>query len=198
MNAIAGSVPLTLACHPQTPSRAIRDIDVVVGEATSGGLALTFELVGDIAALRIPEPRSSRRAGGLWRHTCFEVFIMAEDGPGYREFNFSPSGEWAVYAFRGYRDGGELEIELTPGIVVRRSMNRLQLDAEIRRDYLPPGRLLRLGLSAVMEDADGVLSYWALRHPPGRPDFHHTDAFASQLVLPCMRNLNHPAGGVRP
>jgi hypothetical protein len=198
MDAIAGSVPLTLACHPQTPSQAIRDIDVVVGEATSGGLTLTFDLAGDIAGLRIPEPRSSRRAGALWRHTCFEVFIMAEDGPGYREFNFSPSGEWAVYAFRRYRDGGELEIELTPGIVVRRSMNRLQLDAEIRRDYLPPGRLLRLGLSAVMEDADGVLSYWALRHPPGRPDFHHTDAFASQLVLHCMRNLNHPSGGVRP
>ena len=109
---------------------------------------------------------------------------MAEDGPGYHEFNFSPSGEWAVYAFHGYRDGGELEIELAPGIVVRRTMNRLELDAEICHDYLPPGRPLRLGLSAVVEEADGELSYWALRHPPGKPDFHHTDAFALQLVLP--------------
>ena len=109
---------------------------------------------------------------------------MAEDGSGYREFNFSPSGEWAVYAFRGYRDGDELEIELSPGIVVQLTMNRLELDVEIRRDYLPPGRMLRLGLSAVVEDADGVLSYWALQHPPGKPDFHHTDTFASRLVLP--------------
>ena len=109
---------------------------------------------------------------------------MAEDGPGYREFNFSPSGEWAVYAFRSYRVGGELDVELAPGIVVRRTMNRLELDAEICQDILPPGRPLRLGLSAVMEDADGELSYWALRHPPGKPDFHHTDAFALQLVLP--------------
>ena len=103
---------------------------------------------------------------------------MAGHGPGYCEFNFSPSGEWAVYAFRGYRDGGESDIELSPGGVVRRTMNRLELDAGICQDFLPPGRPLRLGLSAVVEDADGELSYWALRHPPGKPDFHHTDAFA--------------------
>jgi len=109
---------------------------------------------------------------------------MAEEGPGYREFNFSPSSEWAAYAFRGYREGGELEVEIAPGIVVRRTGDRLELDAVIRPVFLPPGRSLRLGLSAVVEDADGMLSYWALRHPPGKPDFHHTDAFALQLVLP--------------
>ena len=175
---------LTLTCHPQTPSQAIRSIDVVAGGAASGILSLAFVLDGDLSGLRIPESRSSRRAGDLWRHTCFEVFVLAEDGPGYREFNFSPSGEWAAYAFRGYRDGGELDIDLSPGIVVRRTMNRLELDAKICQDFLPPGRPLWLGLSAVVEDADGVLSYWALRHPPGKPDFHHADAFALQLEQP--------------
>jgi len=157
---------------------------VVVGRAPGDIFTLAFALEGDLSGLRIPETRSSQRAGGLWRHTCFEVFVMAEDGPGYREFNFSPSGEWAVYAFRGYREGGELEVELCPEIVVRRAGDRLELDAEISLDWLPPGSPVRLGLSAVVEDADGVLSFWALRHPPGKPDFHHTDAFALQLVLP--------------
>jgi hypothetical protein len=184
MNSIADSVSLTLACHLETPSQAIQGIDAVVSTAPGHNLTLAFALEGDISGLRIPEPRSSRRASDLWRHTCFEVFVMREDGPGYREFHFSPSGEWAVYAFRDYRDGGELDIELAPGIVVRRTLNRLELDAEICQDFLPPGRPLRLGLSAVVEDADGELSYWALRHPPGKPDFHHTDAFALQLVLP--------------
>jgi len=184
MKSITGSVPLTLVCHPQTSSQAIRGVDAVVGTARGDILTLAFVLECDLSSLRIPEPLSSQRAGGLWRHTCFEVFVMAEDGPGYREFHFSPSGEWAVYAFRGYRDGGELEIELAPEIMVRRTMNRLELDAEICQDFLPPRRPLRLGLSAVVEDAGGVLSYWALRHPPGKPDFHHTDAFALQLVLP--------------
>jgi hypothetical protein len=44
-----------------------------------------------------------------------------------------------------------------------------------------PAPRLRLALTAVVEDARGRLSYWALRHPPGRPDFHHRDGFA--LVL---------------
>jgi hypothetical protein len=184
MTSITDSVHRTLTCHPQTPSQAIQGIDVVVGRAAGGNLTLAFALEGDLSALRIPEPRPSRRGHGLWRHTCCEVFVMAGEGPGYREFNFSPSGEWAVYTFRGYREGGELELELSPGIVVQRNANRLRLYAEIGADVLPPGRSLRLALSAVVEDADGTLSYWALRHLPGKPDFHHTDAFALQLVQP--------------
>jgi hypothetical protein len=39
-------------------------------------------------------------------------------------------------------------------------------------------------LSAVIEAADGTISYWALKHPSDRPDFHHADSFAIQLALP--------------
>ena len=74
-----------------------------------------------------------------------------------------------------------VEVELDPAIVVRRGGGRLELDAEIGPELLPPGRLLRLGLSAVLEAVDGTLSYWAFRHPPGMPDFHHIDAFALRL-----------------
>ena len=109
---------------------------------------------------------------------------MIGDGPGYREFNFSPSGEWAVYDFRGYRDSGKTGDVLPPGVVVRQTQDRLELDAKICQDILPQGRRLLLGLSAVVEEVAGVLSCWALRHPPGKPDFHHTDAFALQLELP--------------
>jgi hypothetical protein len=184
MKSITDSMSLTLVCHPQSPSRAIRGINVVVGGAASGILTLAFALKGDLPGLRIPEPQPSRRVNGLWRHTCCEAFVMAEEGPVYREFNFSPSSEWAAYAFRGYRDGEDLEVQLGPRIVVHRTGDRLGLEAEIRRDFLPPGNSLRLGLSAVVEDADGVQSDWALRHPAGKPDFHHSDAFAFQLVRP--------------
>ena len=61
---------------------------------------------------------------------------MTGEGPEYREFNFSPSGEWAVYDFRGYRDGGMLETELTPGIAVQKTTDRLKLDAEIAQGLL--------------------------------------------------------------
>lgn len=44
------------------------------------------------------------------------------------------------------------------------------------------GRKLRLGLCAVVEDETGGLSYWALRHADGRPDFHRPEAFALELT----------------
>lgn len=109
---------------------------------------------------------------------------MAHSGPGYREFNFSPSGEWSVYAFRAYRDGEAMDTELTPSMVVRSSPHRLELEAQLARPLLPAAAELRLGLSAVIEQADGALSYWALHHPTGQPDFHHADAFAMRLALP--------------
>ena len=35
---------------------------------------------------------------------------------------------------------------------------------------------------AVVEESDGTRSYWALKHPPGRPDFHHAAAYALDLA----------------
>jgi hypothetical protein len=196
MTSIAGS--LSLCCHPRTPAQAIRAINVATGGTQSGSLTLTFALEGDLSGVCIPEPRPSRRVDGLWRHTCFEAFVMAGEGPGYREFNFSPSGEWAVYAFRGYRDGGESEAAPGPGIAVRLRGDRLELIAKLRPACLPPVRSLRLGLSAVVEDRGGMLSYWALRHPAGPPDFHHADSFAFQLALPSMHDDDTLIGEVNP
>jgi hypothetical protein len=173
-----------LTRHPQTPDSCIHHVEVRVTTKPKGAIAVVFSLEGQLSRLRIPESRPPGRTDGLWRHTCFEAFVMAGNGPGYREFNFSPSGEWAAYAFRAYREGGMLEAESNPGIVVRRSTDRLELDAVIRPECLPSGKLLRLGLSAVIEDAYGGLSYWALRHPLGKPDFHHTDGFTLELELP--------------
>jgi hypothetical protein len=46
---------------------------------------------------------------------------------------------------------------------------------------LPSDAPWLLGLSAVIEEMNGRLSYWALAHPPGKPDFHHADCFALEL-----------------
>ncbi len=45
------------------------------------------------------------------------------------------------------------------------------------------GQGLKLALSAVVEDDSGTLSYWALKHAPGKPDFHHSDGFVLELTL---------------
>ncbi len=169
----------------------------MVGAVRGGVLPVGYFLEGDIAALRIPPPRPVRRTDGLWRHTCFELFAMGEGDPAYVEFNLSPSGEWASYAFRGYREGGEPAAAPAPGIEVSRTGERLVLRAAIAPALLPAGRPLRLGLSAVVEEAGGMLSYWALRHPVSRPDFHHADGFALRLAGHAVES-NDAVVGVTP
>jgi hypothetical protein len=44
----------------------------------------------------------------------------------------------------------------------------------------------------VIETLDGSLSYWALRHPPGKPDFHHSESFALELE-PVLRAAAQPS-----
>ena len=163
--------------------------------AEPGALRLRYELRGDPRRIRIPPASTVGRSDGLWRHTCFEAFVRIDDAPWYLELNFSPSGQWAAYRLEGYRDGmGPLELEEPPRIVVSREEPAepaghrpclLELDALVRLPLLSGsrGRGLRLGLCAVVEDDAGGLSYWALHHAPGRPDFHHPHAFA--LELPC-------------
>lgn len=177
---------VTLTCHDQTRSEAVRSIDVSVCRIKGGKLAVTYVLAGELGRVHLPTPQPPRIADRLWQHTCCELFVRREDVPAYHEFNFAPSGEWAVYAFERYREGAPLMDEaLDPRVTVRSAAGKLELDAVIRLDRLSPMHAhstLSLALSAVVEDREGVLSYWALAHPSGKPDFHHPAAFALELA----------------
>ena len=163
---------------PHAACAAVRAVTATVNR-TKDRLQVAYALEGDLSALRIP---AFRNGGNLWQHTCFEIFIAPRGMPSYHEFNFSPSGEWAAHEFRRYREGGPLtDAALEPRVKVRRGENKLELDASLRLDPLRVSGKLSVGLAAVVEQADGALSYWALRHPPGKPDFHHPDAFALEL-----------------
>ncbi len=176
-----------LSPHASPRPETVRAIQALVRRAVNGKLQMTFRLDGDIPRIHVPSLGVPRFAPQLWRHTCFEAFIAVEGQPAYHEFNFAPSGEWAVYAFRGYRDGGPLAHEMMrPHIGVRSTGGRLELDARVRLDRLSARHSrasLRIGLSAVIEASDG-LSYWALRHPAARPDFHDADGFTLLLEPP--------------
>lgn len=177
---------VSLDCHPATPTAFVRSIAAHV-ERTRGDamLALSFALEGQLARLRVPPPRAARRAERLWEHTCFEAFVAVAGEAAYHELNFAPSGEWAVYGFRGYRESAGPAAEVEPEITVHTAADRIELTAALRLDCLAPrGAPLRLGLSAVVEDESGTLSYWALAHPAGKPDFHHPDSFALAVDVP--------------
>jgi hypothetical protein len=178
---------IDLRCHPSTRPESVRAIQVLVRRSASAELQMTFRLDGDISRIWLSSPGVSRIATQLWRHTCFEAFVAMEGRPEYHEFNFAPSGEWAVYTFCGYRNGGPLSNDLLrPQIAVRSTASRLELDTLVRLDLLSAihrRASLRIGLSAVIEASDG-LSYWALRHPVDKPDFHDADGFTLLLEPP--------------
>ena len=174
----------TLCPHADCPTQPPLRIHVEVAAATGSALLIRYRLLVDLSRIRLPVGAAGGRADGLWRHTCFEAFVAGEDFPHYREFNFSPDGCWQAYAFAAYRDGGAMAVNAPPTIVQVARADGLELEARLPGALLPASRRLRLGLSAVIEDADGLLSYWALRHAPGKPDFHHPDTFALDFHLP--------------
>lgn len=176
-----------LACHPETPTDAVRGIAARVSRERAGELAVSYLFEGDLRRVRVPAPRAPRPASRLWEHTCCEIFIAGAGGPAYHEFNFSPSGEWAVYAFDGYRSlrAGGPRATAPPRVKVHGDASTLELDAVIGLEgleALSAGARLQIALAAVVEDERGALSYWALKHLPGRPDFHRAEAFALELA----------------
>lgn len=181
---------LTLLKHSAAACPPGLAIDVRVSPG-GAGLTLAYRLQGPLADILVPAPCSPGFADGLWQHTCFEAFVAAAGNPGYREFNFSPSGQWAAYAFTDYRQRDpDFAPGPTPEISVRRDADSLQLDVCVSAGLLPaaaPGTAWELGLSAVVEAADGSRSYWALAHPGLQPDFHRRDAFRLALAAPNLK-----------
>jgi hypothetical protein len=172
-----------LHCHNATPCDDVRALYVIV-RRTRVELELGFRLDGHISHICL----ASHGLTELWRHTCFEAFVAIEGQTSYHEFNFSPSRKWQLYAFRAYRDPVPLTNALhSPIVVINSNDSRLELDARIALTDLSAIHSrspLRLGLSAVIESQNGSLSFWAIRHPAAKPDFHHVDAFALRLEAP--------------
>jgi hypothetical protein len=175
---------LALSPHPAARSSAASAVEARAGWTVGGNLALRYRLHAGIARLRLPVSTGRLRLDGLWQHTCCEAFIARPGETGYLEFNFSPSGDWAAYAFSAprHRDAAaDPGRDARPEISVQRVADCLELAATLPAAALPEGGRWQIGLSVVVEDDAGALSYWALRHPSPHPDFHHRDAFAFNL-----------------
>lgn len=175
-------ISIPLICHPASPCTAITGIETSVAPTADGGLALHYRVRCTPGALRLPSPSPAGPADGLWQHTCCEAFIGGGDAPDYHEFNFSPSGQWAAYRFTDYRErddrflpSGEPRISLQP------LADGFQLKARLEAPLIPAAPVLHLGLTVVIEAADGSKSYWALAHGSERPDFHLRQSFTLTL-----------------
>ena len=176
-----------LKLHPDSRCSAATHIEVEAARPRPGNLVLYYFVTGKMIDLSLPPVTDPTRSDELWQHTCFEAFVCASPGAAYYEFNFAPSMQWAAYRFSGYRSGMSVASEISaPSVEVQSNGACYKLQASLELDRLsslPSDRVWRLGLSVVIEETSGGKSYWALAHPPGKADFHHSDCFAQEVPV---------------
>jgi len=173
-----------LVAHPDHPPRSVRSVEVRVLDGPEFVIRYAVEPATNLLLPNYPLVRRDK----LWRSTCFELFAKEAGAAAYREFNFAPANAWNAYSFSDWRKGmRQIGIDQPPNLVdcriddrQRILPDRYELDVVIGRDLLAvgPGKA---SLTAIIEERDGRMSYWALAHPPGEPDFHHPACFTATL-----------------
>ncbi len=203
---------LPLRCHPDTPCGPLSGIEVEVVRVRALKLQIRYVLVGNWRKVRL-KLRPQDKGDELWRHTCFEAFVRVGGEEGYLEYNLAPTGDFAAWRFDRYREGMAPAKEV--GLSILDTQRRWEPLDKDRRTLLKQAGFdtlerfepsfyslkaelsfsnamglavaepWQVGLSTVVEEMNGRISYWALAHPSGKPDFHHPDCFA--LKLPAAR-----------
>src|SRR5580700_8334910 len=159
-----------LYAHPDAAGESVWSISAQVQLTAGATLGCHYTLHADMSRVRLTGAGAGHRVDGLWKHTCFEAFVAVDGASGH--FEFYRAGMTAAVLARA------------PGLQVRRSGGQLDLTATVHlagAASLAQARVLRLALAAVVEEDDGRLSYWALQHAPGNPDFHHPECFTLEL-----------------
>jgi hypothetical protein len=187
----------SLHCHPSGQNLAVQGIAAAAALTPSGALALRYRVQGDLAGLLLPAPlpapSASTATDGLWQHTCCEAFIAAVDQPEYYEFNFSPSGQWAVYRFGKYRERVlDFIAPVAPQLTFSRQADGFLLEVRLPRELLPVVPQFALSLSMVLEGREGATrtpqsatkTFWALAHCAAQPDFHLRQSFVLTMDGP--------------
>jgi hypothetical protein len=163
--------------HPESAAAPAIEVQAVALVLATNAISFRYRVRGELGDLRIPRAAPSLRADELWRHTCFEAFVKPSAVTRYVELNFAPSSAWAAYSFESYRLGMKpLSPMKPPSVQTRTSGDELCVDVTLQMKSLRFDS--SVGLSAVIEDVNGAMSYWALAHPRPKPDFHDANAWA--------------------
>ena len=178
------SQTVRLKPHAATPCQVLDFIEVAVGYEHPR-LVLEYRLSGRMDLLAVPETEEPVRTVGLWEETCCEALLMPVGGKAYYEFNLSPSSQWAVFDFSDYRENSrQLDVGRAPVVDCEAYPEKLVLRAIVDLSMLPAEAResdWQIGLSCVVRAKDDAKSYWALAHPPEKPDFHDSNCFTLTL-----------------
>jgi len=169
--------------HPDHPPLAVSGIEARIIGADANWLRVRWRVEG-AQQLVVPAFAGKGRDDGLWKTTCFELFLRPEGGQAYCEINLSPSERWNAYDFDGYRLGmAERPFPREPECTLRQGSSFAIFDATIPVGGLPDAEGA-MNLCAVIEEQGGTVSYWALVQPVEKPDFHDPACFAAALPAP--------------
>ncbi|CAN5627422.1 hypothetical protein BH10BDE1_BH10BDE1_09940 [soil metagenome] len=150
-------------------------------------MTVRFEIDG---SRNVAWPADSAVAGGerrdeLWKQTCLECFVRGSEnihGKSYREWNFSPSGDWAAYSFESYRAGMSKPNVVAPSIERIELIEKMRFEIDLELDEVSAIGAPLLALSAVVVEKDEAAPfYWALTHVGAKPDFHLRESFTLEL-----------------
>ena len=174
-----------LVPHPEAGSAAIQSVEV---EVVRGKDAVLLRYSVESAGTLFLPAHGRERSDNLWQGTCFELFVKPESR-GYVEFNFAPLSAWNAYSFVDWRMGKRpYQPDVEPRIADSRTDSRkdefpgrYQMDAIISPDVLSLAPAA-VSLAAILQEENGKMSYWALAHPLGDPNFHHPDCFIATLA----------------
>jgi hypothetical protein len=145
-------------------------------------ISAEFMLQGDTSAISWPAPSAEVKLGhDLWKHTCFELFLAEPNSLAYWEYNFSPSRQWSIYAFKDYRQPAPFPITHTP-IIEPPQLSDTAFTMQVRFNLEPQliNKLLIIGVSAIIETTDGERHFYAIKHCGSKPDFHLRESFVLQ------------------
>lgn len=142
---------------------------------------ISYKIQGDLAGLDLgSEGPKHARVIKLWEKSCFELFIK-NSKDSYVEFNFSPEFEWNAFYFEKKGDAlseyariDKVEFDILLSLEV------FHLIVKIDKKKFPDNFLnndLSVGITSVIKNKKGELSYWALSHHDTRPNFHDFRSF---------------------
>lgn len=180
-----------LIAHPDSHSGAVTAASFWA-KRWGGMVVLNYNFRCRRRDILLPAPAGSKdeqglyqpvRADELWKSTCFELFVRpAGSGTAYFEYNFNPAMKWAAYRFSDRRAGMmSVTLREPPRLWDSMSAEDYTYCVSLWLDDAWAERALRFAVSAVIEEKNGVKSYWALRHGDGPPDFHDPENFVFHI-----------------
>ena len=178
---------IKLMSHPNTAQPSAPISVVAFLNRCNTKVMIEYVLTGDMKEFSIPAVSlNPSRVDGLWCHTCFEAFMRFEDSEAYYELNASPTDDWNLYSSSGYHQDRIADDRINY-IFQESHFSEGIYRKVIHVDFanIFPADLnkldLHMGITAVLEDRNQNLSYWAHTHCDTRPNFHMLESFSLQL-----------------